>query len=62
MDILHLLCSEPDDIVIDLIASISGGQGATVVSLYPDDVAKIPVDWNRLVDDVMSHEKTICWW
>ena len=57
LKILHLLHSEPDETVIDLIASISGREGATVVSLYPDDVAHIPVDWSRVVDDVMSHEK-----
>jgi hypothetical protein len=62
LKILHLLHSEPDDIVIDLIAAISGNHGATVVSLYPDDVAQIPVDWPRVVDDVMAYDTIICWW
>ncbi len=62
MKILHLLRSEPDETIMALIASISGSQGATVVSLYPDDVAHIPVDWNRVVDDIMAHDKTVCWW
>ena len=62
MKILHLLRSEPDETVMDLIASISGTQGTTVVGLYPDDVAQIPIDWQRVVDDVLAHDKVICWW
>lgn len=59
---LHLLRSVPDDIVADLIAAMNGKEGATVVSLYPDDIAAIPVDWHRLVEDILSHDKIICWW
>jgi hypothetical protein len=62
LKILHLLLSEPDEIVSDLIASISGSSGATVVSLYPDDIAQVPINWNRVLDDIMSHEQSICWW
>ena len=62
LKLLHLLLSEPDETVIDMIASISGRDGATVVSLYPDHVAHVPVNWSRVVDDVMAHDKTICWW
>ena len=60
--ILHLLCSVPDDTVADLIGVMSGDEGATVISLYPDDVAATPVDWRRVVQDIMAHERTICWW
>jgi hypothetical protein len=60
--ILHLLCGVPDDTVADFIAAISGDGGATVISLYPDDVAATPVDWRRGIQDVMAHEKIICWW
>lgn len=60
--ILHLLRSVPDDTVADLITAMSGDGGATVISLYPDDVAQTPVDWNRIVRDIMAHDKIICWW
>ena len=60
--ILHLLRSIPDDTVADLIQVMSGTEGATVVSLYPDDVANTPVDWSRLIEDIMAHETIICWW
>jgi hypothetical protein len=60
--ILHLLRSTPDDTVAELILSLSGSEGATVVSLYPDDIAGTPVDWDRLIDDILAHEVIISWW
>ena len=60
--ILHLLCSVPDDTVAELIGVMSGDEGATVISLYPDDVAATPVDWQRVVQDIMAHERVVCWW
>ncbi len=59
---LHLLRSAPDEIVADLIATLSGKEGTTVVILYPDDIAATPVDWDRLIEDIMAHDKIICWW
>lgn len=60
--ILHLLRSVPDDTVAALINAMSSKEGATVVSLYPDDVANTPADWSRIIDDIMAHETIICWW
>ena len=60
--ILHLLRSVPDDTVADLITAMSGGESVTVISLYPDDVTDTVVDWNRLIDHIISHDKIICWW
>lgn len=60
--ILHLLRSVPDDTVAAIISAMSGIDGATVVSLYPDIVAGTNVDWARLVEDIMAHEKIISWW
>lgn len=60
--ILHLLRSEPDDTVTELISAMSGSDEATVVCLYPDEISGAPVDWDRLVDDIMAHEKIISWW
>ena len=60
--ILHLLRSVPDETVAELIATMGSREGATVVCLYPDDVTCTPVDWRRLIDDIMSHDTIICWW
>jgi hypothetical protein len=60
--ILHLLRSTPDDTVAELISALSGGDGATVVSLYPDDILGTPVDWDRLIDDILAHDVIISWW
>lgn len=60
--ILHILRSVPDETVADLINAMSGLESASVVSLYPDDVANTPVDWSRLIEDIMAHETIICWW
>jgi len=60
--ILHILPSEPDAIVEKWVRRISGEDGITVINLYLDDVSKIPVDWLRLVDDIFSHDRVICWW
>lgn len=60
--ILHLLRSAPDDTVAELILALSGNDGATVVSLYPDDIVGTPVDWGRLIDDILAHEVIISWW
>ena len=61
-NILHILRSEPDEIVEALVAALEGDEGTTVVCLYGDSVSKVPVDWNRLIDDIFSHDQVICWW
>ena len=62
LKILHLLRSEPDDTVAELIATMGSQEGATVVSLYPDDVTGTQVDWRRIINDIMCHDTIICWW
>ena len=59
---LHLLRSEPDDIMAALIEALSRDNTATVCPLYPDAISQTPVDWDRLVDDIFNHDKVICWW
>jgi hypothetical protein len=61
MRILHILCSEPDAVVEKWVGRISGENGVTVTSLYRDDVSQVPVDWDRLVKDIFSHDRVICW-
>lgn len=58
MKILHILRSEPDETVERLIGTMSDKDDETTVkSLY-----KKEIDWQRLVDDIFSHEKIVCWW
>jgi hypothetical protein len=59
--LLHILRAEPNESVRQLIEAISGDDGITVAVLYKDDIAQVPVDWHRLVDDIFSSEKVICW-
>lgn len=61
-NILHLLCSVPDEIVSELISTLGDGRETRVVCLYPDGISERSIDWNRLVEDIMTHECTICWW
>ena len=59
--ILHILRTEPDEAVEKIIEALAGDQGATVVCLYQDGISDTPVNWHRLVDDIFSHDKVICW-
>jgi hypothetical protein len=59
--ILHILKSEPDGMVADLIKALSGDDGVAVISLYADAISLAPVDWSRLVDDIFSYDRVICW-
>ena len=58
---LHILRSEPNETVRQLIEAMSGDEGVTVAVLYQDDIACVPVNWHRLVDDIFASEKVICW-
>jgi hypothetical protein len=60
--ILHILKSTPDHNVARLIDALSGEEGATVVSLYQDNISGQTIDWRRLVDDIFTYDKVICWW
>ena len=67
MHVLHILRSEPDEIVADFIETISGEQGAMVTALYPSSLfaeedSQHFIDWNRLVDDIFACSKIISWW
>ena len=57
MRILHLLRTEPSATVEKFIESFSDEEESAVKELYQDDV-----DWNRLIDDIFSYDKVICWW
>jgi hypothetical protein len=57
MKVLHILRTEPDDTVRRCLEAFSTEDAVNVAALYKGDV-----DWSRLVDDIFSHEKVICWW
>jgi len=57
MKVLHILRSEPDEIVETLGEAVSRNQPSSVAILYENDV-----DWEGLVDDIFLHDKVICWW
>lgn len=56
MKVLHILKTEPDETVEGLLEAFADDEGKTV-PLYDDEV-----DWARLVDDIFSYDKIICWW
>jgi hypothetical protein len=56
MHVLHILKTEPDDIVVELMAAFDDDRSETV-SLFADDV-----DWEGLVDRIFTADKVICWW
>lgn len=60
--VLYLLRSAPDQEVFDLISAMNRKEEVTVICLYPDAVTAAPVDWLRILDDIFTHDKVICWW
>ena len=56
MSTLHILRSEPDEQVLELIQGLSPGE-ITTVALY-DDVT----DYDDLIADIFSNDNAICWW
>jgi hypothetical protein len=57
MKLLHILRSEPDDLVRLFITGMSRGQSAKEVPLH-----RGPVDYDQLVKDIFESDKVICWW
>lgn len=57
MKILHILRSEPDEVVKNLIKASSEGNEAQQFELYEEDV-----DYDTLIELVFEHDKVVCWW
>ena len=57
MEILYLLRSRPNETVEKLMANLTNGDRARTVELFEEDV-----DWEMLVDDIISSDKVISWW
>lgn len=56
MKVLHILKSEPDEAVQELMQAFVDDEVKTV-ALFEGEI-----DWAELVDDIFEHEKVICWW
>jgi hypothetical protein len=57
MKLLHILRSEPDDLVRLFIQGMSRGLSAKEVPLY-----RGLVDYDQLVRDIFQSDRVICWW
>lgn len=57
MKMLHILRSEPDKTVQQMIEIVTNGDSSKQTALFNDDV-----DWSQLVDDILSYDKVISWW
>ena len=60
--VLHILKSEPDETVAELIEASSVEETVAVVGLYQDEITGSVVNWHRLVDDIFTYDRVICWW
>lgn len=57
MDLLHILRSEPGELVRRFVEALSRGKAVREVPLYGGSV-----DYDRLVHDIFEAKKVICWW
>lgn len=57
MKILHVFRHPPDATTLDLAASLSGDREATEFNLYQE-----PVDYDRLLELITTHDQVISWW
>lgn len=57
MKVLHVLKSEPDDTMRELMAPLSEGHDVQQFEMYQGEV-----DYDKLVEMVFEHDKVICWW
>ena len=56
MSTLHILRSEPDEEVRELIRAVTSGEAKTV-DLYDD-----ATNYDDLVEEIFSHDHVISWW
>ena len=57
MKILHILRSEPDEMVRMFIAKVSEGETGREIPLY-----KSNIDYDQLVRDIFESDRVISWW
>ena len=57
MDILHILRSEPDEMIRFFMEAISKDQKKKEVPIYLETI-----DYDQLLADIFDFKKTISWW
>ncbi len=57
MKILHVLKSEPDEILKKLMEPISEDNEVEHFEMYKGNV-----DYDKMIELVFNHDKVICWW
>ena len=57
MKILHVFRHPPDGMTRELVAALSQGREAEAFTLYRE-----PVDYDRLLDLILTHDQVISWW
>ena len=57
MKILHVFRHPPDEVTKELVAVVSRDRQATEFPLYQE-----PVDYNHLLELVLTHDQAISWW
>ena len=57
MKILHVLKSEPDEIIKTLMGSFAESSEVQEFEMYKGDV-----DYDKLIKLVFDSDKVICWW
>ena len=57
MKLLHVLKSEPDEIIKTLMKSSSEGNDVQQFELFAKDV-----DYDKLVELIFENDKVISWW
>jgi len=57
MKILHIYRHPPDEVTQALVAAVSRDRQATEFFLHQE-----PVDYDRLLELVLTHDQAISWW
>lgn len=57
MKILHVFRHPPDGMTRELVAALSRDREAEEFPLYRE-----PVDYDRLLDLILTHDQVISWW
>ena len=57
MKILHILKTKPDYITKTLMDHVTSGKDVTIFRLYDEQV-----DYEKLIDLIFEHDKTVSWW
>ena len=57
MKILHIYRHPPEEVTRELVAVVSRDRQATEFPLYQE-----PVDYERLLELVLTHDQAISWW